>query len=302
MSNFWNEDGQNESSFRDGPEEESEAPHFPQPQNPIRSRTPAPEVDPIQELVEELSEEEPEDDFQAILQDANLRIEQGTLYKMIMNSDLFSEMDVDKRAIDNVQKEIRKFAKERMEIMLGMRREVQKESIVSSPFNDLEVEALKMLASKMTKGASESKSVQPKSVPVQEKPAKKNTLTPIRKQETTPVKASLAPTKKSAPLAKSQPMVRHSRPAETIEEAIRESLKDDGYDPLSKKAYELTEEEKIQRNKDSSIRQSLMKSVKSSTSLPPPSVDQMNMMNQMRASDLVGNSGLAKLVNLAKSK
>ena len=71
--------------------------------------------------MEEIQEEE--EDFTAVFNDANLRIEQGRLYQMIMNHDIFEGMDADERAVQNVQKEIRKFARERMEIMLGMRQE-----------------------------------------------------------------------------------------------------------------------------------------------------------------------------------
>ena len=66
--------------------------------------------------------------IQNVLSDARLRLEQGRLYEMVMNSDLFEGSDCDPKAIKNVEKEIRNFAKERMEIMLGMRQETSEEA------------------------------------------------------------------------------------------------------------------------------------------------------------------------------
>ena len=101
--------------------------------------------------------DEEDEDMANVLSDANLRLEQGRLYQMIMNHDIFGETDADPKAIRNVQREMRKFARERMETMLGMcQEEPTKQMIVSSPFNDMEVTVLKLLASKMSKGATET--------------------------------------------------------------------------------------------------------------------------------------------------
>src|ERR1035437_9642895 len=84
--------------------------------------------------------EEEDEDMSSVLSDANLRLEQGRLYQMIMNHDMFGETDADPKAIRNVQREMRKFARDRMETMLGMRQEeAVLRTIVSSPFNDMEV-------------------------------------------------------------------------------------------------------------------------------------------------------------------
>src|ERR1019366_6683663 len=98
-----------------------------------------------------------EEDFVDVLSDAHLRLEQGSLYKLVMNGNLFQDVDADPKAVQNVQKEIKTFAKERMEIMLGMRKETNtvEHLEIDFPFNALEVEVLKKLASTATKGASE---------------------------------------------------------------------------------------------------------------------------------------------------
>ena len=134
MSNLW---GESEEEFRDIPDEVGVDANGRQLQSPpasvkstapARQPAPAPQVPAaiqgteydVTEVLQILDEEE---DFSEVLNDANLRIEQGRLYQMIMNHNLFEGMDADERAVQNVQKEIRKFAKERMEIMLGMRQE-----------------------------------------------------------------------------------------------------------------------------------------------------------------------------------
>ena len=105
--------------------------------------------------------EEEGEDLASLMLDANLRLEQGRLYQMVLQNDIFADTNADPRAIKNVQREIRNHAKERLETLLGIRQEQFKDqpTVVSSPFNDMEVTALKMIASKVTKGASENQQV-----------------------------------------------------------------------------------------------------------------------------------------------
>src|ERR1035437_5546474 len=67
--------------------------------------------------------EEEEDDTLAIMSDANLRLEQGRLYQMVLQGDIFADTNADPKAIRKVQLDIRKFVRERMETMLGIRQE-----------------------------------------------------------------------------------------------------------------------------------------------------------------------------------
>jgi hypothetical protein len=130
------------------------------------TNTPSQPIELDEVVMQELQEDpnidifdEEDEDMASVLSDANLRLEQGRLYQMIMNSDIFGETDADPKAIRNVQREMRKFARDRMETMLGMRQEeTVSKTIVSSPFNDMEVTVLKLLASKMSKGATEETS------------------------------------------------------------------------------------------------------------------------------------------------
>ena len=96
---------------------------------------------------------------------ALLRLEQGKLYQMLIEHDLFSDVEANQQAIDSVQKEMKDFITSRLEVLLGMRqdgdfsRSIEK---VESPFTDIEVEALKSLAKKLTGGLAQKIEDQPK--------------------------------------------------------------------------------------------------------------------------------------------
>ena len=95
----------------------------------------------------------------SVVDNARIRLEQGRLYEMLIKHNLFDGVDAMPQAVIKVQSEIKEFIIERLEILLGMKSEKQKEVhqiIKESPFNELEVQALKMIASKVTKGVSES--------------------------------------------------------------------------------------------------------------------------------------------------
>lgn len=154
--------------------------------------------------------EDEEEDTAEIMSDANLRLEQGRLYQMILRHDLFGETDADPKAIKNVQREIRKFVRERMETMLGIRQETPQETIVSFPFNDMEVTVLKMLAYKMSKGATESSTSQQQSEPLSPPPApKKDGITSIngnlRSKEIAPVQINKPSLDKKVPSKPTNP-------------------------------------------------------------------------------------------------
>lgn len=107
-----------------------------------------------------LQEDDLEDDSE-LLTNARLRLEQGKLYEMLLNHDLFASVDADARAIKNVQKEIKKFIKERLEVLLGLKPDprliqpVISSHTTSSPFSTLEIELLKRFLAKMSKGVTE---------------------------------------------------------------------------------------------------------------------------------------------------
>jgi hypothetical protein len=87
---------------------------------------------------------------------AILRLEQGRLYQMLIEHNFFDGVQALDEAVQAVQEELKSFIIERLEILLGIRDDVQKEQSVQVelPFNDMEIMALKQLAFKITGGAS----------------------------------------------------------------------------------------------------------------------------------------------------
>ena len=168
MSGFdWNK--QNESYRGIPPEvngEEAPVPQFPpeyykQIEAQQRAQAARPQQATTQESYQQLetlieTEEDEEYYNNLVANDARLRLVQGSLYEKIMNHNLFEGYDADPRAIKNVEREIRKFARERLEIMLGMRQEKPAQIATNQQFTEQEVAIVKALISRATTGSSAS--------------------------------------------------------------------------------------------------------------------------------------------------
>lgn len=256
---------------------------------------------------EENAADQEEEDLSDVLNDASLRLEQGTLYKLLLNSNIFDEIDADPKAVQNVQRELRKFAKERMEIMLGMKREtaVVEHLEIDFPFNKTEVEVLKALAKTATKGTSEnSDRFVPKVTRTTEEistvgnaPAKKNTLSPIRN----------APSKRATPPAPQKPL--QSRPLAPLkrtkldltidqiaaEEGIPRELLEENVPGVGGKALkELSDTELLERNRLASKR--LGTQVKSPHALPMATYEQTAQLAIERASQVSAGAPLMEQI------
>lgn len=259
--------------------------------------------------LEDLIETDDEDDFSAVLNDANLRIEQGRLYQMIMNHDLFEGMDADPKSVQNVQKEIRKFARERMEVMLGMRKET---SIVENleidfPFNALEVEVLKKLAFTATKGATQHSDnfvpeVKRTTSEVENVP-RRTTLNPIGNKRSNPVIPQKQPQKQAQklPSQPTAPLKRQKLDA-TIdqicaEEGIPRELLEEGYKPLGKPLPALSQEEAAKRARETAQRLASKVTVKSPDALPMASPEQQEMLAVARATQVSQGPGMAAILD-----
>lgn len=269
----------NNDTFRDMPDEVQEGQEAPMPVIRAGNMSPQPANNlptrVVQEEPEVLVEEFEEENFEAVLADANLRIDLASLYKLIMNHDLFDGMEgVDQRAIDTVHKEVRRFARERMEIMLGMRQETPKEAIVSSPFNDLEVVVLKKMASQMSKGATSTPAAQAPQ-PVAKAIARKeglNTIGTAPKQLT-----KMQTSKPASPLAQ--------KPQNPVQRAQKPQLPapdEQEYKPLKKPLHEMSAQEILDRNKEASARQADRKPAKATGAIPQPTADQEEMFHTQR--------------------
>ena len=222
---------------------------------------------------------------------------------MIMNHDLFEGMDADPRAVKNVQREIRKFARESMEVMLGMRETTPAHAIVASPFNDLEIDILKRIASKASNGATETQEANEVAAKVKETP-KRQTLNPIGgstalKRTAAPKPQAKLPTKASAP-------VQRSRGNETVEQILREEgvpkeLIEEDYVGIGKPLHKLTQEELSKRQKETAIRLAKRVTVKSANALPMASPEQQELLAMQRAQQVSTGPGMAAILNAVKN-
>ncbi len=248
---------------------------------------PAQEVVLDEDAVAELQEdpnidifEEEEEDTALLMADAGLRLEQGRLYQMIMTSDIFGETDADIRAIKNVQREIRRFVRDRMEIMLGIRQEqVAQQPAVSSPFNDMEVAALKMLASKVTKGATEAAPSSPGPAPQ----PKKDGITPV----TGNLRTSASPVL-STPLRKEAKPKHQPKETPAPKQPAKSAVKSEE-SALKKPIDQMTPEELAAHNKAAEERSASNKAAMPNNLVPHPSPAQLEQMYTMQA----GSRGIA---------
>ncbi len=291
----------NDEPFRDGQQElvngqwkEPET-YTPVPENTIRAARAIQQqaVEKEEELdLEELTDqvandEDGDEDFTEVLTDARLRLELGRLYEMVMNHSLFDGVEVDARASKIVQKQIRKFAKEQIELTLGMRQEAVAATgtIVSSPFNDLEVTILKKLASAASKGATESEEANQTVEPVAAQPPKKKTLNTIGKQQTKPP---------SKPIAKRAEPIKRQTKTNTRSDLPKEFEMD--YEPLNKPVHEMTASELAERDRQATERQKNRMVITPKTERAPwPSFEQQVSIAEAQVSRAVGTPSKGNL-------
>lgn len=305
-------DENEEEEFKDQPEEITPGKEAEQVEvkstRPVRPSTPVVQLDNEpqyeEEADEEQTEEEQEEETATVLTDARLRLEQGKLYELIMKHDLFDGVEADAKAIKNVQKEIRAYAQERMEIMLGMRQEQQKESgsfpMELFPFNSLEVEALKALAAAATKGAS--RDAEPLDLGAQA-PAARVALNPIGKNtgRTTPAKiVQKAPAKKLAqkPVAPVKRKVDANVQRILQEEGVTLDQINEVFDP--NKRY-LTPEELAQLTPDQLIERNRMiknKPADNPHKIPMPSAEHIEQMIVQRAQSAADHPQMKQIMGL----
>jgi len=277
-------------------------------QLPVAPTVQLPTEQPVYE--EESEEASEEEDYSEILSDASLRLEQGNLYKMVMNSDLFANSGYDEKAVANVTREIRNFAKERMEIMLGMRQEPSKEASFPAgafPFNALEVEVLKMLASTATKGASqEAEPFTVSAQPVQ----RKNTVNAISvKGSTRPQAQQSKPAPR--PLQKSAAApVKRAKVSDAVQRILDEtgvSLEEINtvFDPNQKyltneELNSLTAEQIIERNRQIALRTG--RTVKNPNAQPMPTQEHLNAVYTQRAQEASAHPQMQMIMNAINTK
>lgn len=242
------------------------------------------------EQVQLVDEEGDEDDLSAVLNNANLRLEQGRLYQMIIEQPLFGQTDADPNSIRIVEREIRRHARERMEFMLGMRHEsARNETVVSSPFNELEVVALKTIAAQMSKGATKSVPSAPLTAPA---PVKKDSFTPISGSTKLKNKAPVEtkefkplPSSRTAPVAKKEPTPKAAVPAQKSPISKED---DDGF--LDKPIDKMTPDELLAYDQASITRRNKLKAAIPANMAPMPSAQELEGLYLTRQANMVASA------------
>jgi len=319
-NNFFNDDDDG-SDFRDIPEEvsgkQAEVPQV-RVNRPVAPQ-PVQEQKTIMEEYEENPEldtevDEDEEDFSTVLSDARMRMEQGRLYEMIMDHNIFEGSDADEKAIKYVTKQIRNFAKEQMEIMLGMRQEAPKVQAMAAsdfPFNDVEVSALKDLAYMATKGKSAEPEVQTFSGAPTTVAPRRTGLNPIGvkpSQKAAPVRQQSKPApqqapKKALPQKAAAPVKRDPKTEAQIEQILREEgISREEYDrqyppdykPLSKPLGQMNEQEIKEWRRQEALKTN--KQVKNPDAKAMPSVEQENMLHMARAQEAAAHPQMQTLM------
>lgn len=109
------------------------------------------------ELLKEISEEsafELNDEQSNVVYNARLRLEQAKLYEMLINHDLFEGVEADAKAISIVREELKHYIVKRLEILMGLRQAIEPKQEIPLNFNPIEIDFLKQLSYKGTRGAS----------------------------------------------------------------------------------------------------------------------------------------------------
>ena len=213
-----------------------------------------------------------------------------------MKHELFDGSDADPKAIQNVQKAIRKFAKEQMEIMLGMRQDPQTTVVerleIDFPFNAVEIKVLKMIAHTASKGETDRSDryvpeVTRTTGPIPVVQEKRNTFNPISSgnKKTSSVSKKKLPSRPAEPLKRSkmestideiaERLADQTVSKETIKAGLRRELEEHNQ-LLGKPVRDLTPNEVIEQNRVIDKRRGSQ--VKSNQALPMPSPEQQATM------------------------
>lgn len=260
----------------------------------------------------------------SVIQAAMVQLDQARLYEMFLNHNLFEGVKANPAALKNVEKELKDFILERLQILLGMKQEKKQVDAppqkvkMELPFNDIEIDFLKALAFKGTKGESakapaskiiESQGISPiKQVQPETFGLKKIGSTPQYREEQEhdededeeelPLKAAPKPVVKKQPQPQPKPQQKARKPMsekELIEQIAREDLERmNGRKPASQmSASELLEASK---NATSSPKK------KSAKALPMPDADALAMHYQMQQLKKPANGGTTNFVDILSKK
>lgn len=290
MSNFWNED-QEEDKYMS--EEEAEQ-ILTNPNSNIQTKEyeledQDEEQDAIDAFQQEIADEQSTQDLAS---KAMLQLEKGKLFKMLLDHNLFEGVDADPEAIKWAEKEVKAYVSERLEVLLGLKRDPKKQEIkyqVESPFTEVEIDLLKKFVSKMSNGATQQIKEVPKTNTIKSMAQTPQAPKPLKSSLSTsaPKKAVSEGKKKVAtPLQTSQKIITKSK---AVAKTTIESK------PLDKPIHLMTAAEVAQRNKEISARNAANKAVPEGYQPPVYDANQLEMM-YMQRNARSGYDGLAQTI------
>ena len=333
MRNLFDEDSQMVSEYEMAINEERQ-PARPEPrqQQVKRQSQPQPYEQHVDSFIENYQHStnsiayDLEEEEQDIVGEAMIRLEQARLYDMLIKHNFFDGVEANKIALENVQNELKTYIVGRLQVLLGIAQDttLEPQSMrIEMPFNRLEIQALKDLAYKLTKGASQDieenetvevikeervskikplaklqsiKSVsKPQTFKQEQQPTRQTNQTP--KQNTHQSNVRVNSNKRKIELPRlDKPIMGPNGEVITAEEMemAREQLQEELERGVSKDPYDMNPEELIERSKKIKG-QTISKKVKR---IPMPSQDQVNSMYSQRAAQKQNNSENVDVANI----
>jgi hypothetical protein len=125
--------------------------------------------------------QDPTSHNEGVISEALKRIEQASLYQTLINHSLFSPNSARPEIMHQVEQEIKSFAVERLEILLGMKEESQKfKAPQYDQFTLEEANALKSIAARLLQKTEAPVERTPSVNPISQAPATKPALTQVQ--------------------------------------------------------------------------------------------------------------------------
>ena len=244
-------------------------PSSPEPTQTVSVNGNVMEEEYIESLAMEYTQEQA-----SLLNQADSRLEKANLYRMLLKHNLFGDVDCSATIINEVQEELKNIILAKLEVLLGIKAEEQKEETqfaINLPFNDMQVEALILWADKLTKGKSAGAS------PAQVIVSKESVIKPMGGNKRQPVIQKLS----GSPLNKRRELSRETVPSPAKIERTgvpRKEVKAEKHREEWVNPATMTEEQRLAHNIKN---QEKYKSTPGEgTGLPMPSYEQVHSMYQ----------------------
>lgn len=221
---------------------------------------------------EELENTEDQEIDMEVLKNARLRLQQGRLYELLLSHNLFSEVDAEPRVVAKVEREVRSFIKERLEVLVGLKPDPK--LIPAQPlgglFSEEELLVLKEFVGKVSQKVS--------------KPAQVG-FTPQKIQPT------LKPASMPSSNVKVSPVKQKTQQQPTSQKQKNQESKDEPR--LTKAPSQMTKEELLEHNRIVAQRQASRKAAAPKKKIPMPDEAQIlnhysNRVNTDSTQSLVG--------------